>query len=167
MSDLNRRQFCVITGAGLALGACGSSVMNTPELDMAAPADMAMPVQQDLYNPSCPVNNKLNVGPAAAFTVGQAKLFDCAKVYVLRDVMGIYAMTAICTHNGCTVAFIGAAKDFQCPCHMSTYDLNGAVTAPPAMLPLQHFDCSFDGSGNVIVNLGAPVDPSTRLTMHD
>ena len=86
---------------------------------------------------------------------------------MLRDAAGIYAMTAICTHNGCTVAYAAASHDFACPCHMSTYDLNGNVTAPPAPAPLQHFACSFDPSGNVIVQLDAPVDASARLSEHD
>ena len=51
-------------------------------------------------------------------------------------------MTAICTHMGCTVAFSASVHDFECPCHMSSYSFNGAVTAPPAMLPLQHFACA-------------------------
>jgi len=166
MSDLTRRQFCVVTGAGVALGACGGSNEQPAPPDLAAPSDLSMPVR-DMTDPSCPTSNLYNVGPATAFVVGQAKLFTCAKIYVLRDDAGIYAMTAICTHMHCTVAFMSARHDFECPCHMSSYDFNGVVTSPPAMINLQHFDCAFDPSGNVIVNLGAPVDASTRLSMHD
>ncbi len=86
---------------------------------------------------------------------------------MLRDAIGIYAMTAVCTHMGCTVAYAPATHDFQCPCHMSTYDLNGNVTNPPAMIALEHFACSLDGADNVVVDLGTPVVETTRLTIQD
>jgi cytochrome b6-f complex iron-sulfur subunit len=47
----------------------------------------------------------------------------------------IVAFTAICTHQGCTVA--PAGKEFQCPCHGSVYNAaTGAVITGPAPLPL-------------------------------
>jgi Rieske Fe-S protein len=47
----------------------------------------------------------------------------------------IVAFTAICTHQGCTVA--PAGKQFQCPCHGSVYDAaTGKVIQGPAPLPL-------------------------------
>jgi Rieske Fe-S protein len=167
MAELTRRQFCVASGAGLALCACGGPSQQTEMPDLAAPSDLSMPTVRDMADPSCPVGMRLDAGPATALAVGQVKLFSCAKTFVLRDAAGIYAMTAICTHNGCTVAYTAASHDFACPCHMSTYDLNGNVTAPPAPAPLQHFACSFDPSGNIIVQLDAPVDASTRLSEHD
>ncbi|HEY2748751.1 MAG TPA: Rieske (2Fe-2S) protein [Polyangia bacterium] len=164
MSKPTRRQVCVAGGAGLALYACGGS---GDKADMA-PADLAVPSDLtvslgDIAQPAC--KSAFNAGPATALAVGQAKFFACEKIYVLRDDAGIYALTAVCTHMGCTVQF--KTTDFQCPCHMSAYSLNGAVINPPAMLPLQHFGCSFDGSGNIIVDPTVPVDASTRLTMHD
>jgi hypothetical protein len=35
------------------------------------------------------------------------------------------------------------------------------------MLPLQHFGCTFDASGNIIVDPSVLVDATTRLSMHD
>ena len=47
----------------------------------------------------------------------------------------VVAFTAICTHQGCTVA--PAGKEFQCPCHASVYDaFTGAVISGPAPAPL-------------------------------
>ena len=165
MSELTRRQFCVVTGAGIVAGGCGSSTQ-AGGADMAAPNDLTV-APPDIADPSCPVNNKLNVGPASMLAVGQHKFFLCAKMYVLRDALGIYAMTAICTHEGCTVTFAPATHDFECPCHLSTFDFNGAVTNQPATMPLGHFACTLDGSGNVIVDLGSDVPPTTRLQIQD
>ena len=52
---------------------------------------------------------------------------------------GTYAaFSAICTHNGCTVAYVKKASKFQCPCHGGLYDAKtGKVLGgpPPAPLP--------------------------------
>jgi len=47
----------------------------------------------------------------------------------------VVAFSAVCTHQGCTVA--PAGKILQCPCHGSTYDLaTGKNTGGPAPSPL-------------------------------
>jgi Rieske Fe-S protein len=54
---------------------------------------------------------------------------------------------------------------FVCPCHLSQFDFNGAVTQSPATSPLVHFKVTLDGSGNVVVDASTIVDPATRLTL--
>jgi nitrite reductase/ring-hydroxylating ferredoxin subunit len=168
---LSRRQFCVVTGAGIAVGACGSGAGGGDGGGGGGGGDLAvsldMRVVRDLADPSCPVNNQLNAGPTSKFAVGGATFFFCAHVFVLRDAGGLYAMSSACTHDGCDVDFKTVTNDFECPCHQSTFDINGAVTMLPATTPLQHFAVSLDGSGNVIVDLGSDVPPATRLSIQD
>src|SRR5437764_1482663 len=163
----SRRQFCVVTGAGIVAGACGSGAGGGGDggMDLAAPVDLA--VGRDMTDPTCPVNNQLNAGPTSKFAVGTATFFLCSHAYVLRDAGGIYAMSSACTHEGCDVDFATATHDFECPCHQSTFDFNGTVTMLPATTSLKHFAVSLDGSGNVIVDLGSDVPPATRLSIHD
>jgi cytochrome b6-f complex iron-sulfur subunit len=161
-SEWTRRRFCVVTGAALVGSACGGGGAGPLPPDLAMPEDLSGPAA-DLSQPLCP--GKLNAGPASALLVGHARFFSCARVYVLRDAVGIFAMTAICTHMHCVVNFAG--QGFQCPCHNSTYDFNGEVTNPPAPLPLQHFACALDASDNVIVDPAMAVAASTRLTIQD
>jgi len=167
MSELTRRQFCVVTGAGLVAGACGNGATMNGGNDLAVPDDLAMPVITDMADTNCPVNGKLNAGPQSALLVGHARFFPCAQMFVLRDTLGIYAMTAVCTHEGCIVNFVGAQQGFLCPCHTSTYDFNGMVTSPPAPHPLQHYSCALDGADNIIVDRFVPVIATTRLTIQD
>ena len=163
MSEVSRRRFCVLTGAGVLASACGngSSGNDLGAPDLAVPVDMT--VSPDFYDPSCAVNGKLNAGPAASFAVGSATLFVCSRVFVCRDGLGLYAMTAACTHEGCNVAFVSGMQQFDCPCHQSVFDFNGNVVMSPATMPLPHFAVSLDGSGNVIVDVATNVPASTRL----
>lgn len=50
----------------------------------------------------------------------------------------IVAMTAICTHQGCTVLPDG--KRLVCPCHGSIYSLTGQNESGPAPSPLAQID---------------------------
>ena len=165
MSKLTRRQFCVVTGAGLVCGACGNGTSGGGA-DLAAPAhDMVTP--NDLLRPDCAVNGKLYAGPSTKFAVGTSTFFECARVLLQRDAGGIYAMTSICPHEQCDVAFAPATHDFQCPCHLSTFDFNGGLTMGPATTGLVHFAVSLDGSGNVVVDLATTVPAATRLGVQD
>src|SRR5450631_2888177 len=41
------------------------------------------------------------------------------------------ALSAICTHQTCTITGFGS-QNYVCPCHGSTFDLNGRVLGGPA-----------------------------------
>jgi Rieske Fe-S protein len=47
------------------------------------------------------------------------------------------ALTAICTHQGCTITNVENQTTYVCPCHGSTFDLNGRVLNGPALAPLR------------------------------
>ena len=60
--------------------------------------------------------------------------------YVVATAPGQYAaFTAVCTHQGCTVAFLKKSKHFQCPCHGGVYDFQGKVAGGPPVRPLDRF----------------------------
>jgi len=56
---------------------------------------------------------------------------------VYRDDAGeLHAVSATCTHRGCTVAFNDAERSWDCPCHGSRFAPDGAVLHGPATTPL-------------------------------
>jgi cytochrome b6-f complex iron-sulfur subunit len=57
-------------------------------------------------------------------------------VIVRHDANTAVALSAVCTHQGCTVAYSKANNDLECPCHGSRYSLSGSVTNGPATQPL-------------------------------
>jgi glycine/D-amino acid oxidase-like deaminating enzyme/nitrite reductase/ring-hydroxylating ferredoxin subunit len=56
---------------------------------------------------------------------------------VYRDAHGVvHAVSARCTHLGCLVRFNAAETSWDCPCHGSRFDVDGAVLEGPAVHPL-------------------------------
>ena len=50
-----------------------------------------------------------------------------------RDEAGhVHAVSAVCTHLGCTVGFNRADRTWDCPCHGSRFDVDGKVIQGPA-----------------------------------
>jgi nucleotide-binding universal stress UspA family protein/nitrite reductase/ring-hydroxylating ferredoxin subunit len=63
------------------------------------------------------------------------------KVAVYRDEKGVvHAVSAKCTHMGCTVKWNPSQKTWDCPCHGSRYTPFGQVVNGPAAKPLEPTD---------------------------
>jgi Rieske Fe-S protein len=77
--------------------------------------------------------------------VGQASGYPNPIVIAqVRD--GVFvALDAICTHMNCTVAYDAFSLTLDCPCHGSTYKVDGSVIRGPAPRPLTAFTVSSDG----------------------
>jgi len=55
------------------------------------------------------------------------------RLAVYRDDAGaLHAVSALCTHLGCQVAFNASERSWDCPCHGSRFDVDGAVLDGPA-----------------------------------
>lgn len=60
-----------------------------------------------------------------------------------RDVV---AFTSQCTHLGCAYHWNQSKNEFLCPCHTSTFDLNGKVLTGPAPRPLDRYQVKLEGT---------------------
>ena len=66
--------------------------------------------------------------------INGALVFQEERLALLRDGSGLYALSLVCTHLGCTVTV--SAHELACPCHGSIFDRQGRVLKGPADRPL-------------------------------
>jgi glycine/D-amino acid oxidase-like deaminating enzyme/nitrite reductase/ring-hydroxylating ferredoxin subunit len=78
--------------------------------------------------------------PLATLAVGEGRILRHAgeKLAVYRDSSGtLHALSSVCTHQGCQVAFNPVERSWDCPCHGSRFDVDGRVLDGPATKPLE------------------------------
>jgi cytochrome b6-f complex iron-sulfur subunit len=144
----NRRHvFRIVAGAGAAVSLLGTALAWARSL-----------VPNVLYEP--PVRRR--VGLPKRFPEGHTYLSD-EKVFLIRKEGKIRALSAICTHLGCTVGTQG--EGYHCPCHGSTFSADGGNTGGPAPRPLPWHPVELGGGGVLIVDLGTEVGPEQELVL--
>jgi len=144
----SRRRFVLTVGtAGLGAGSLGLLVA------------LARSVVPDvLYE----APRRFPVGRPEEFPLDSVTLLADRRVFVFREAGGFHAISAVCTHLGCTVNH-EEGHGFTCPCHGSTYDERGEVTRGPAAWPLPRFAMSLSRRGELVVDTRREVDPGFRL----
>jgi menaquinol-cytochrome c reductase iron-sulfur subunit len=162
----NRREFFM--QAGLGAGVCG--------LGLQAGASLRSLVPNVSYD--APTTVKL--GTPADFPEGLKFLPD-QRLFVFREGSVFHALSAVCTHLGCTVraeamsqpetrtvggASLRLTHRFLCPCHGSKYSGDGVNLEGPAPRPLAWFHLSVSpDDGQLVVDLAREVGHDFRLTL--
>lgn len=91
------------------------------------------------------------IAQLADFPVGAIKNFQAADgtaAILFRTKAGVFAYSAVCTHQGCIVNYSATSHLIECPCHGAAYDPNkgAAVVAGPAPAPLPKIKVAISGS---------------------
>jgi len=74
-------------------------------------------------------------------------------VLLVRDGKdSVRALSAVCTHEACTVGFDPEARQVACKCHASRFDLTGKVLTGPATTPLPAYETRLEPE-RVVVTL--------------
>ena len=75
---------------------------------------------------------------------------------LIRNADGSYrALTAVCTHLGCTVQYKAADKAIWCACHNGRYDLSGRNVSGPPPRPLEQYAVHESGDEIVVEKVEA------------
>ncbi len=84
------------------------------------------------------------------------------KVFIVRQGDTYMALSAVCTHLGCTVRS-NTEGGFSCPCHGSRYKGDGTNYAGPAPKPLEAYEISLGNSGELIVDKRTLISRTERF----
>ena len=87
----------------------------------------------------------------ASFKVGATYNFESkagTPAVLFRTKTGVFAYSAVCTHQGCTVQFNSASTNLQCGCHGAVFDpFDGAkVVTGPTNQPLAKIKVAKEGA---------------------
>jgi len=109
------------------------------------------------------------------------KFLPDMRLFVFRDGKVFHAISAVCTHLGCTVRAEALSQPetqtvegqslrlthrFQCPCHGSKYSGDGGNVAGPAPKPLAWYHLSIaPDDGQLVADLAHEVGRDFRLTI--
>lgn len=77
------------------------------------------------------------------------KDFKPQAIAVTRDPANpanLIAVSAVCTHQGCTIRWNGGQSRFICPCHDSQFRPDGRVAKGPADKPLTTYTAKIEGN---------------------
>jgi Rieske Fe-S protein len=89
------------------------------------------------------MNDTLNKKEFEKLGQDEAKVLniDHKKIAAYEDQNGqIHAISAVCTHMGCTIEWNKKEKTWDCPCHGSRYNFDGQVIQGPALKDLEKFE---------------------------
>lgn len=123
---------------------------------------------------------RYKVGTPDQFNEGPSYLDD-KRIFIFREKNTFHAVSAACTHLGCTVKMqrlnqpkkvtvrgrvIDEQAEFACPCHGSKYYGDGTNYSGPAPRPLDHFKLELSpDDGQLLVDASEVVAQDFRLTV--
>lgn len=112
---------------------------------------------QTANNASCGANRCIDLGDSAnkdLTTVGGAMLIDSSSdtIMVIRTSdTQVIALSAICTHAGCSMDYNASQHQLDCGCHGSQFSTDGSVVRGPARRSLRTYTTTL--ANNIITIL--------------
>jgi thiosulfate dehydrogenase [quinone] large subunit len=102
------------------------------------------------------VSGSSQVIKLAKIKVGETHQFALSNgmpAILFRTKTGVFAYSATCTHQGCTVTYKNSSKSLYCPCHGAEFDpfTNGDAISGPARDALPTIKVRIDGDWVVLI----------------
>lgn len=135
-TELNRRQFLLAAGGvGGALAVGNLSCFGLNEL--LSPVNPSM--DSSPHSPQVPITGEyggvIGVGAVENYEPNSITYVEVGQFFLVRLEDGKFlALSERCTHLGCSIG--QEETSFACPCHGSSFALDGGVKQGPAQRPL-------------------------------
>ena len=105
--------------------------------------------------PATTISGSSQVIKLAKLKVGETHQFALSNgmpAILFRTKTGVFAYSATCTHEGCTVTYKNSSKSLYCPCHGAEFDpfTNGGAISGPARDALPTVKVKIDGDWVVL-----------------
>ena len=147
-SRRNLLKIGIVSAVAFVITACTKAVSG-------ASAPTSETVDEDAQTPSTPEQNpsqgdSVVITQVSALVAGEGFNFKAndgtdAILFKSKDEK-VYALSRICTHEGCSVDFDLAQNKLICPCHGATYEtLEGNVISGPTQRNLKKINIKIDG----------------------
>lgn len=94
-----------------------------------------------------------------------ATFLSDVRVFLIRKGNSFRAVSAVCTHLGCTVNQNPDGTGFHCPCHGSQFSPNADVTSGPAPKALPWFEVTLSRDGRVVIDASQQVKADKYLVV--
>lgn len=107
-----------------------------------------------LFEPS----QRYKIGLPEDYAEGAIVFFDEIKAFLIRQGNSFKALSAVCTHLGCTVNRIKGDVPYKCPCHGSLFSEEGIVISGPAPRPLHWLAVSQAKDGRLVIETNRKVE---------
>ncbi len=133
---MDRKDFLKAT-----LGICGLAVAPSALLQSCKKNDSTAPTN---------VNLSLDLSTSAYSTLNTVGGYVVTNGLIIfrLSTSEIIALSASCTHEGCTVTYDAANTRLRCPCHNGIFNTSGGVVSGPPPSALAKYTTSL--SGNIL-----------------
>lgn len=111
------------------------------------------------------------VGRPEDFALEAATFLADRRIFIFREKQGFRAMSAICTHLGCTTRpLVKPDNEYDqahshCPCHGSVFTKDGTVLKGPAPRPLESYLLTLRPDGQLQVDVARKVGASEYFSV--
>ncbi|NCN26950.1 Rieske 2Fe-2S domain-containing protein [bacterium] len=96
---------------------------------------------------------RFRAGDPESYSLGVDERYkDSQSVWIVKSSEGMYALSTVCTHLGCTPNWLNNEGKFKCPCHGSGFRTTGLNFEGPAPRPLERFSIAVDTTGNIVID---------------
>jgi thiosulfate dehydrogenase [quinone] large subunit len=134
----------------IRVGALGGVAVALALLGKAFPKSSAKAVETKTVT-----GTAVKVLALSKIAVGQTHQFSLSNgspAVLFRTKNGVFAYSAVCTHQGCTVSYKSSNKTLHCPCHGAEFDpfANGKAVQGPARDPLSTVKVKIEGNWVVL-----------------